>query len=74
VTAQHLPAKGWLRRHLLGTSRVCRTYEGLGADPADGVIVAYEPGNSGPGWDVWAHRDHVGDAELVPSRSGQVLR
>jgi hypothetical protein len=29
------------------------------------VIVAHELGNSGPGWDIWAHRDHADDVELI---------
>lgn len=45
--------------------RVCHVCEGLIADPKDGVIVAHELGNSGPGWDVWAHRNHADDVELV---------
>lgn len=31
---------------------VCRACDGLITDPEDGVIVAHELGNSGPGWDV----------------------
>ncbi|WLW55581.1 hypothetical protein [Streptomyces sp. YU58] len=44
---------------------VCRACDEEITDPADGVIVAHELGNSGPGWDVWAHRDHVDDVELI---------
>ena len=34
-------------------------------DPDDAVIVAHELSNSGPGWDVWAHRDHADEVELI---------
>ncbi|MGY6026878.1 hypothetical protein [Streptomyces spinosirectus] len=44
---------------------VCRACDGLITDPADGVIVAYEEAMSGPGWQVWAHREHVDDVELL---------
>ncbi len=29
------------------------------------MLVAHELGNSGPGWDVYAHLDHVEDVELI---------
>lgn len=41
---------------------ICRACDEPITDPDDAVVVGYEAGNSGPGWDVWAHRDH---AELV---------
>ena len=43
--------------------RVCRACD----EPIteDGVIVMHELGNSGPGWDVWAHREHADDVELI---------
>ena len=44
---------------------VCRACDGLITDPADGVIVMREMGNSGPGWGVWAHREHADDVELI---------
>ncbi|MGW0878298.1 hypothetical protein [Streptomyces sp. NPDC002671] len=44
---------------------VCRACDGLITDPTNGVIVAHEMGNSGPGWDIWAHREHADDAELI---------
>ncbi|AVH61068.1 hypothetical protein C4B68_08955 [Streptomyces dengpaensis] len=44
---------------------VCRACDGLSTDPADGVIVMHELGNSGPGWTVWAHREHADDVELI---------
>ena len=45
--------------------RVCRACDEAISDPADGVIVMHEMGNSGPGWDVWAHREHADDVELI---------
>ncbi|WP_405882587.1 hypothetical protein OG747_30650 [Streptomyces sp. NBC_01384] len=41
------------------TPHVCRHCDGLITDEADGVPVAYEPSNSGPGWEVRAHREHA---------------
>ncbi|MER5914934.1 hypothetical protein ABT124_31845 [Streptomyces sp. NPDC001982] len=39
--------------------RMCRHCDGLITDPEDAVLVGHEPGNSGPGWDIWAHREHA---------------
>ncbi|WP_155057073.1 hypothetical protein [Streptomyces blattellae] len=41
---------------------ICRHCDGLITDPDDAVYLGHEPGNSGPGWDVYAHRAH---ADLV---------
>lgn len=38
---------------------VCRHCGGLILDEGDGVFLGYESGMSGPGWDVWAHREHA---------------
>lgn len=51
--------------------RVCRHCQEPITDPEDAVIVAHELGNSGPGWDVWAHRDH---AAFVPLVDDDLLR
>jgi len=45
--------------------RVCRACDEVIEDPADAVLVAHELGNSGPGWDVYAHREHADDVELI---------
>jgi hypothetical protein len=37
----------------------CRACDEPITDPDDAVVVGYEAGNSGPGWDVWAHREHA---------------
>jgi len=39
--------------------RFCRHCDEPIADPADAVYVGHEPSNSGPGWEIWAHRAHV---------------
>ncbi|WP_155059927.1 hypothetical protein [Streptomyces blattellae] len=44
---------------------VCRACDEVITDPADAELVAHDLGNSGPGWDIYAHRDHVGDVELI---------
>jgi hypothetical protein len=38
---------------------ICRACDEPITDPDDAVYVGHEMGNSGPGWDVWAHRAHV---------------
>lgn len=43
---------------MTGCLHICR-YCDEPIDPADKVFVGHEPGNSGPGWDIWAHREHV---------------
>jgi len=47
------------------SARVCRACDELITDPGDAVAVAHELGNSGPGWTVWAHRDHADEVELI---------
>lgn len=39
---------------------VCRGCDEAITDPDDAVLLGHEMGNSGPGWDVWAHRAHAG--------------
>ncbi|OPG03066.1 hypothetical protein B1R27_30070 [Streptomyces sp. GKU 895] len=38
---------------------VCRHCDEPITDPDDAVYIGHEPGNSGPGWDIWAHRAHA---------------
>jgi hypothetical protein len=38
---------------------VCHHCDEPIADPDDAVYAGHEMGNSGPGWDIWAHRAHV---------------
>ncbi|GAA2663764.1 hypothetical protein GCM10010307_84440 [Streptomyces vastus] len=46
--------------------RVCRHCQEAITDPeTNGVIVAHELGNSGPGWDIWAHRWHAEQVQLI---------
>lgn len=44
---------------------VCRHCDALILDD-DGVFLGHEPGMSGPGWDVWAHREHADLVEADP--------
>ncbi|MFG2794000.1 hypothetical protein [Streptomyces sp. NPDC048419] len=39
--------------------RVCHHCDEPIDDPDDAVYAGHEMGNSGPGWDIWAHRAHV---------------
>lgn len=39
--------------------RVCRQCDDVITDPDDAVLVWREESMSGPGRDVWAHRDHA---------------
>ena len=45
--------------------RVCRACDEVITDPEDAVIVMHKQGNSGPGWDVYAHRDHADDVDVI---------
>ncbi|WP_371660674.1 hypothetical protein [Streptomyces sp. NBC_00280] len=45
---------------------VCRHCDDPITDPDDAVEVAYEHGNSGPGWSIWAHRAHAHLVEPDP--------
>lgn len=44
---------------MTATVHVCRHCDGLITDPDDAVLVGHEPGISGPGWNIWAHREHA---------------
>ncbi|MFC4466694.1 hypothetical protein ACFPH6_19540 [Streptomyces xiangluensis] len=44
---------------MTATLHLCRYCSGLITDPEDAVPVAYEPAMTGPGWTVWAHREHA---------------
>lgn len=44
---------------MTATLHFCRYCEGLITDEAPGKAVAFEPGNSGPGIEVWAHDEHA---------------
>ncbi|MET8243547.1 hypothetical protein ABZV31_03330 [Streptomyces sp. NPDC005202] len=46
----------------MSTARVCRYCDEVITDPDDAVYLGHEMGNSGPGWDIWAHGAH---ADLV---------
>lgn len=53
---------------LIVTARphVCRYCDQSITDPDEAMHVGYVPGNSGPGWDVWAHREHADLVEPDP--------
>lgn len=38
---------------------MCRACDGLILDDADAVLVATESSSSGPGIQIWAHREHA---------------
>ena len=52
--------------------RVCRYCEGPITEPDDAVCLWHEPALSGPGWNVWAHREHAQlvEPDLTPTWSG----
>jgi hypothetical protein len=54
--------------------RVCRHCQEEIIDPSDAVIVADELGNSDPGWDVYAHRDHAALVDLIDDLLRIMLR
>ncbi|WP_019054963.1 hypothetical protein [Streptomyces prunicolor] len=41
------------------TVRVCRACDEPITDPDDAILVWHQESMSGPGRDVWAHRDHA---------------
>ncbi|MBK6016786.1 hypothetical protein [Streptomyces sp. MBT53] len=45
------------------TLRFCRYCDEPITDPHDAVHLWHEEGMSGPGRDVWAHREHAGFVE-----------
>ncbi|MGI5457857.1 hypothetical protein ACQEWB_32715 [Streptomyces sp. CA-249302] len=47
--------------------RFCRYCDEPITDPGDAVHLWYEESMSGPGWDVWAHREHAGLVEPDPA-------
>jgi hypothetical protein len=49
---------------VIAAAHVCHPCGGLITDPDDAVYLGHEEGNSGPGWDIWAHREHVDLAGL----------
>ncbi|MFE6228575.1 hypothetical protein [Streptomyces sp. NPDC057854] len=44
---------------MTGTLRFCRGCEGVITEESDAVFLWHEAGGSGPGRDVYAHREHV---------------
>jgi hypothetical protein len=54
--------------------RVCRHCDEPITDPADAVSVAHEPGNSGPGRDIYAHRPHASLVRPDPAATAIPVR
>ncbi|WP_328441741.1 hypothetical protein OHA71_42750 [Streptomyces sp. NBC_00444] len=59
---------------MTSTLPVCRYCDGLITDPDDAVYLGHEPGNSGPGWGIWAHRAHADLVGPDPVASRGLLR
>ncbi|MFG2794024.1 hypothetical protein [Streptomyces sp. NPDC048419] len=49
------------------TVRVCRACDEEITTPNDAVFLWHEEAMSGPGWDVWAHREHADLVDMVDS-------
>ncbi|WP_405803740.1 hypothetical protein OG729_01545 [Streptomyces sp. NBC_00210] len=47
------------------SAHVCHACDEVITDPADADLVAHVLGNSGPGWEVYARRDHVDDVGMI---------
>ncbi|MEU2900642.1 hypothetical protein ACWC4E_28700 [Streptomyces sp. NPDC001273] len=53
---------------------VCQAcHEPIG-DPDDAVYLGHEEGNSGPGWEIWAHRAHIGQVGPDPVAARAMAR
>ncbi|MFR9796339.1 hypothetical protein ACL02U_10605 [Streptomyces sp. MS06] len=44
---------------MTGAAPTCRGCGQPILDPQDAVLLGHEEANSGPGWDIWAHRAHA---------------
>ncbi|MFE2263358.1 hypothetical protein [Streptomyces griseosporeus] len=53
--------------------RMCRACGEPITDPDDGVYMGYEHTNSGPGRELWAHRDHVAEAARLDPDHVRIL-
>jgi hypothetical protein len=51
---------------MTGAIRICRHCDQPITNSEDAVLIAQEAGNSGPGWNVWAHRAHADRIEPHP--------
>lgn len=59
---------------MTATPHVCRHCDEPIADPDDAVYLGHEEGNSGPGWEVWAHREHADLVGLDPDATNILAR
>lgn len=53
---------------------ICRHCQEPIPDPDDAVLVAHVGGNSGPGWNLWAHRAHADLIEPDPDATRILAR
>ncbi|MFI8093824.1 hypothetical protein ACIF9R_36910 [Streptomyces sp. NPDC086080] len=53
---------------------VCRACREPIEDPDDAVYLGHEEGNSGPGWDIHAHRAHVNQVGPDPVAARAMAR
>lgn len=58
---------------MTGPVRVCRACDKVIAAHEHAVAVAHELGNSGPGYTVWAHAEHVDDVELIDPKVLEIM-
>lgn len=49
----------------LHSVRVCRACDQIITEHETAVAVAHELGNSGPGYTIWAHPEHVDEVEII---------
>ncbi|GAA3777684.1 hypothetical protein ACFS5L_27660 [Streptomyces phyllanthi] len=59
---------------MTATLHICRHCDSLITDPDDGVLVTHEHGNNGPGWDIYAHREHAHLVQPDPQLMHLLLR
>ncbi|WP_432129584.1 hypothetical protein [Streptomyces tendae] len=58
-----------------GPVRICRGCQEVIDSPAtEGVLIAFEMSNSGPGWGIWAHKDHLDQVQISETALELALR
>ncbi|MFJ4551112.1 hypothetical protein ACIP4X_18105 [Streptomyces sp. NPDC088817] len=51
---------------MIAAARLCQACREDITDPDDAVFLGHEEGDSGPGWDIYAHRAHVDQVHPDP--------
>ncbi|MFI1293900.1 hypothetical protein ACH4VM_36710 [Streptomyces sp. NPDC020792] len=51
---------------MIAAARVCQACREDITDPDDAVYLGHEEGNSGSGWEIFAHRAHVDQVQPDP--------